>query len=173
MKPLERFLIELDSGPWSAVWRVALGLSILPVFRAVSVGHDSVWIALASFIALLVALRVVPAVVRRVVPFSVDAQKIWKERRYIAKRHDSLPMAETVLDWSRHAGLCRYRRWSGHRRTCGHIILFDRRQRWIFCLAQRRCSRGAPAMRRSIRKLSQMWLAVTNSCAPALAEIRC
>lgn len=89
MKPLERFLIELDSGPWSAVWRVALGLSILPVFRAVSVGHNSVWIALASFIALLVALRVVPAVVRRVVPFSVDAQKIWKERRYIAKRHDS------------------------------------------------------------------------------------
>ena len=89
MKALERFLIHLDSRPWSAVWRVALGLSILPVFRVLSVGRGSVWIAPALFIGLLVALRVAPAVVRRVVPFSVDAQQTWKERRYIAKRHDS------------------------------------------------------------------------------------
>jgi hypothetical protein len=89
MKALERFLIDLDNRPWSALWRVALGLSTLPVFRVLSVGHDSVWIASASFVGLLVALRVVPVVVRRVVPFSADAQQTWKERRHIAKRHDS------------------------------------------------------------------------------------
>jgi hypothetical protein len=44
---------------------------------------------LALFIGLLVALRVVPLVLRRVLPFSVEAKQIWAERREIAKRHDS------------------------------------------------------------------------------------
>ena len=77
MKSLERFLIGLDSWPWSAVSRVALGLAIPPVFRALSGGRGSVWVALALFIGLLVVLRVVPAVVRRALPFSVKAKEIW------------------------------------------------------------------------------------------------
>ena len=89
MKSLERFLISLDSWPWSAVSRVALGLGIPPVFRVLSGGRDSVWISLALFIGLLVALRVVPAVLRHVLPFSVEAKEIWAERRNIAKLHDS------------------------------------------------------------------------------------
>jgi len=89
MKFLEPFLIALDSGPWSAIWRVALGLSIPPIFRALSGGGDAVWTALALFIGLLVVLRVVPAVLRRALPFSVEAKEIWAEQRNIAKRHDS------------------------------------------------------------------------------------
>ena len=77
MKTLERFLISLDSGPWSAVSRVVLGLSIPPVFRVLSGGRDSIWISLALFIGLLVVMRVVPAVVRHVLPFSVEAKEIW------------------------------------------------------------------------------------------------
>jgi hypothetical protein len=44
---------------------------------------------LALFIGLLVALRVVPAVMRRVLPFSVEAKELWAKRRNIAKQHDS------------------------------------------------------------------------------------
>jgi hypothetical protein len=89
MKHLERYLVELDSGPSSAVSRVALGLCIPPVFRALSGGRDQIWIDLVLFLALLIGLRVGPAVLRKVLPFSAEAKQIWSDRRQIAKLHDS------------------------------------------------------------------------------------
>jgi hypothetical protein len=89
MQPLERYLVELDSGPSSAVSRVALGLCIPPVFRALSGGRDQIWIDLVLFLALLIGLRVIPAVLRKVLPFSAEAKQIWSDRRQIAKLHDS------------------------------------------------------------------------------------
>jgi hypothetical protein len=89
MQHLERFLVDLDSGPSSAVSRVALGLCILPAFRALSGGADRIWIDLALFLALLIGLRVGPAVLRKVLPFSAEAKQIWSDRRQVAKLHDS------------------------------------------------------------------------------------
>ncbi len=89
MNPLERTIVRLGSWPWSAISRVALGLSILPVLRVLSAGHDTVWIFLALFIGLLVALRVVPTVLRHALPFSAEAKETWEARRNIAKLHDS------------------------------------------------------------------------------------
>ena len=88
MISLERFLIALDSWPWSAISRVALGLAIPPVFRTLSGDRDSVLISLAMFIGFLAVLRVVPAVLRHAIPFSAEAKAIWAERRFIAKRYD-------------------------------------------------------------------------------------
>src|SRR5262249_52568688 len=89
MTPLERLLTGLDTWPWMAVWRVVLGLSIAPVFRVLSGGHDSVWLTLALFFGLLVALRLVPVVLRRALPFTAEAKVTWEERRFLAKRYDS------------------------------------------------------------------------------------
>jgi hypothetical protein len=89
MKHLERIFISVDTWPWSVISRVALGLLIPPVFRALSGGSDAVWIPLILFVGLLVALRVGPAVLRHVLPFSADAKEIWAVRRNIAKLHDS------------------------------------------------------------------------------------
>ena len=89
MKFLERFLINLDSWPWSAVSRVALGFSIPPVFRSLSGDRDWVWGSLALFIGFLIVLRLTPVVMRRVLPFSVEAKKLWAVRRNIARWHDS------------------------------------------------------------------------------------
>jgi hypothetical protein len=89
MQLLERFLVRLDSGPWSAVSRVVLGFALAPVFHAIAGGHDEVWIALALFVALLIGLRVGPALLRAVLPFSAEAKAIWFQRRQIAKQHDS------------------------------------------------------------------------------------
>jgi hypothetical protein len=86
---LERSLISLDSWPSSALSRMALGSVIPPAFGVLSGGRDGVWTSLVLFGGLLVMLRVVPAVLRRVLPFSVEAKKLWAERRQIAKRHDS------------------------------------------------------------------------------------
>jgi len=89
MQHLGRFLVELDSGPSSGVSRVALGLCIPPVFRALSGGRDQIWIDLVLFLALLIGLRVIPAVLRKVLPFSAEAKQIWSDLRQIAKLHDS------------------------------------------------------------------------------------
>jgi hypothetical protein len=89
MSFIERFLINLDSWPWSAVYRVALGLGIPLVFGALSGGRDGIWTFPVFFIGVLAALRVVPAALRRVLPFSAEAKKVWAERRNIARWHDS------------------------------------------------------------------------------------
>src|SRR5204862_7832374 len=89
MKFLEQFLVRLDSWPWSAVCRVMLGFCIPPVFRVLSGGRDQIWIALAMLALLLIALRVAPAVLRMVLPFSRETKDIWFQRRQIAKLHDS------------------------------------------------------------------------------------
>jgi hypothetical protein len=89
MKFLEHFLVKLDTWPWSAVSRVVLGLGIPPVFRGLSAGRDGVGTSLLLFIGLLIALRVVPAVLRRALPFSAETNELWRERRYIAKQHDA------------------------------------------------------------------------------------
>jgi hypothetical protein len=86
---LERSLINLGRWPWSGLYGIALGSAIPPVFSALSGGRDGVWTSLALFIGLLVALRVASAVLRRVLPFSIEAKKLWFERRHITKQHDS------------------------------------------------------------------------------------
>ncbi|MFO1110043.1 MAG: hypothetical protein U1E61_12720 [Bradyrhizobium sp.] len=68
---------------------MALGFCIPPVFRLLSGGRDQIWIALALFIGLLIALRVGPALLRAVLPFSAGTKGIWFQRRQIAKLHDS------------------------------------------------------------------------------------
>ncbi len=89
MRPIERYLVDLDSGPSSAVCRVTLGLCIPPVFHTLSGAPDRIWIDLVLFLALLIGLRVIPAGLRKLLPFSAEAKKIWFDRRQIAKLHDS------------------------------------------------------------------------------------
>ncbi|MCC8970520.1 MULTISPECIES: hypothetical protein [Bradyrhizobium] len=89
MTSVERFLINLDTWPAGAFLRIGLGLCILPVFRLLSGGDDRIVVALTMFLALLLALRLVPAVCRRVLPFSREAKDLWFKRRNLGKRYDS------------------------------------------------------------------------------------
>ena len=89
MKFLEQFLLRLDSGPWAAVYRVVLGFCILPGLHLLTDGRDRIWITLALFIVVLMGLRLGPAVLRAVLPFSAETKRIWFQRRQIAKLHDS------------------------------------------------------------------------------------
>lgn len=89
MSPVERFFVNLDTWPWSAIWRIAFGFAIPPVFGALSGGRDRIWITLALFVSLLLLLRLLPVVLRRVLPFSREAKDAWAERRNISKQQDS------------------------------------------------------------------------------------
>lgn len=89
MEIFEQFLVKLDSGAWSAAYRMVLGFCIPEVLRLLSGGRDQVWLSLALLMGLLVALRVGPAILRMILPFSREAKDIWFQRRQIAKLHDS------------------------------------------------------------------------------------
>jgi hypothetical protein len=86
---LELVLVGIDGRISGAIVRVALGLAMPPLFRASTGGYDPIWGFPVFFVAVLVALRVVPALLRFVLPFSREVKGIWAERRAIAKRYDS------------------------------------------------------------------------------------
>jgi len=85
----ERVLVRLDAPPWGSIYRVVIGFAILPAMSEVWTEGRSTWRLTAFLLCVLMMLRVVPAVVRRLVPFSPVAQALWTRRRQIAKRWDS------------------------------------------------------------------------------------
>ena len=89
MEIFEQFLVKFDSGAWGAAYRMALGFCIPEALRLLSGGRDQIWLSLALFMGLLVALRVGPAILRMILPFSREAKDVWSQRRQIAKLHDS------------------------------------------------------------------------------------
>lgn len=89
MEIFEQFLLKFDSGAWGAAYRMVLGFCIPEALRLLSGGRDQVWLSLALFMGLLVALRVGPAILRMIFPFSREAKDIWFQRRQIAKLYDS------------------------------------------------------------------------------------
>lgn len=68
---------------------MAIGF-VTPSLTSVVWGEDpSDWALPGSLVGTLLMLRVVPAVVRKVVPFSAHVRAVWAGRRQIAKRYDS------------------------------------------------------------------------------------
>ena len=85
-------LLHLDEPPFDGVVRIALGFATLPVLERVmqrSGLQSSPWALVPLFLGLLVTLRLVPAVLRKLLPFSPSIKSVWAERRQLAVRYDS------------------------------------------------------------------------------------
>jgi hypothetical protein len=89
LRAFERAFLAAEQPPWDALYRIAIGYGMVPVFSRLSGTDDLGWGLLASFVALLLALRIGPAVLRKLLPFSQEATAMWAERRGLAKRFDS------------------------------------------------------------------------------------
>jgi hypothetical protein len=89
MKTFERALVALDRGAAGALYRVGVGFLIVPAWSYAIGRPGSGWTLIAFFAGVLLALRVVPAVLRKVLPFSSAVRAIWADRRQMAKRFDS------------------------------------------------------------------------------------
>ncbi len=125
-----------------SAWRLACAFRRL--FARLSGGSDQIWIDLVLFLALLIGLRVVPAVLRELLPFSAEAKQIWFDRRQIAKRYDSYQWQK--LFWVG-LGLLPYA-VNGGLRTGEAVLtadLFDRRRRRIADLAPDQCGASGAA----------------------------
>ena len=85
----ERLLLALEERPWNVVYRMAIGFSAFPLYRGLYGFHASGWSLACFLLAGLFLLRLVPAVLRRLLPFSAETQDVWRERRRLGKRYDS------------------------------------------------------------------------------------
>lgn len=88
----DRFLLSIESIPISVLWRAAVGYGLMPAYFAVlglAGWRDSTASLLLVLLGLLVALRMAPAVLRRLVPASAEVKQAWAQRRAWAKSYDS------------------------------------------------------------------------------------
>jgi hypothetical protein len=85
----ERLLVRLDQPPWSALYRIGIGYVMLPLFFRLFGKDAAGWWLVFWFIGVLFALRLLPAILRKALPFSREVSALWFERRQTAKRFDS------------------------------------------------------------------------------------
>jgi len=86
---VDKFLLSLDEGAFGALYRVVIGFTTIPVMRLLLGSDGSHWTLVPFLLLVLVLLRVVLAVVRKVVPFSAELREAWSVRRRTAKLYDS------------------------------------------------------------------------------------
>jgi hypothetical protein len=89
MSAAERMILALETPPWDSAYRALIGCGIMPVYLQLFGGESAPWKLAAFFLAILAALRIVPGVLRRLLPFSREVKAVWAERRALAKRYDS------------------------------------------------------------------------------------
>jgi hypothetical protein len=111
MGSLEKLLVDVDTWPFDALYRVPIGFVTLPLMSCMWGDDHSGWALIPFLLGIFLMLRVVPAVARRAVPFSDAVRKVWTERRHLAKRYDSYQWQK--LFWIG-AGLVSYTVFSGH-----------------------------------------------------------
>jgi hypothetical protein len=105
MRLSETVLVGLDEGSLGALFRGAIGFATIPIVAAVTGNSEQDWALVPGFLMTLILLRVVPLVIRKLMPFSSTAQQIWGKRRQMAKRYDSYQWRK--LFWSG-AGMALY-----------------------------------------------------------------
>jgi hypothetical protein len=86
---IESALLSIDDGVLGVLYRVAIGFVTMPAMLLLSGNDASEWALVPFLLSVLLLLRIVPAVVRKLVPFSGTVQEVWAARRRTAKRYDS------------------------------------------------------------------------------------
>jgi hypothetical protein len=82
-------VLALESFPLDILYRAAIGWFLTPVYLRLFPGDRAEWRLFVFFLLVLVALRIVPGVLRRALPFSQAVKEVWAERRALARRYDS------------------------------------------------------------------------------------
>lgn len=89
MGTAEKILLSLDGGALGALYRVAIGFVALPAMSLLLGSDGSDWRVVPFLLAILLLLRVVPALIRKLLPFPGVLRDAWAARRRTAKRYDS------------------------------------------------------------------------------------
>ena len=82
-------VLALETPPWDSTYRALIGYGIMPLYLQLFGGNVVPWKLFVFFLVVLAALRIVPGVLRRVLPFPREVKTVWADRRALAKRYDS------------------------------------------------------------------------------------
>jgi hypothetical protein len=86
---VERLLVRVDAPPLDSLVRLALGYMEALVWKHLFGPVAFGWMFLLFFLAILLSLRLVPALIRKVARFNPATNTIWAERRQLARQFDS------------------------------------------------------------------------------------
>jgi hypothetical protein len=86
---LEKILRRAEAPPWQPMYQLVIGFLVAPLFARLRSEDGPDWQLFPFFLLVLFALRVVPAIVRHLLPFSTDLQAHWFRYRLLAKHYDS------------------------------------------------------------------------------------
>jgi hypothetical protein len=89
MNLIERLLVGAEQFPAGALYRMAIGFSMIPLFARCHGSNGSPWQFVLFFLCILFTLRLVPAILRHGLPFSREVQALWTHKRQLAKCYDS------------------------------------------------------------------------------------
>jgi hypothetical protein len=88
----DRILLSIETFPLDILYRVVIGFGLMPGYvylLAIAGWRDTTTLLALYLLAVLVALRVIPALLRAVLPISREVRQAWAERRALAKAYDS------------------------------------------------------------------------------------
>lgn len=106
----ERILVE----PWPATVRVLIGLAVVPATEASLGSPVTPALFAGGLAAAMLAMRLGPAVLRRLLPFSPDLRAAWAHQRHLSKQYDSYQWAKLL--WLG-TGLVAHASYAGYVRT--------------------------------------------------------
>lgn len=86
---IDQLLLGLDEGMIGAAYRGLIGFLLIPAKQLLMGAQGSDWAIVSLLLAILLILRLGPAVVRKVLPFSAELKEEWSVRRRTAKLYDS------------------------------------------------------------------------------------
>lgn len=86
---VETLCVKINSAPFDACYRTAIGLVMVPTMSRLGSDNPSAWRVLLSLLSILLLMRVVPALLRRFVPCSDEVRAMWCGQRRLAKLYDS------------------------------------------------------------------------------------
>ena len=86
---MQKLLMRIEQSPWNGIYRIVIGASVPEAFYLVFGANGSFAAMGLFFLAALGLLRLLPAILRRLLPFSADLRSVWMRRRMLGKRYDS------------------------------------------------------------------------------------
>jgi hypothetical protein len=89
MELVEKALTKVEESPWAQMYRVAVGAVVPPLGFALLGPRPSALALVILLLSILALTRIVPALLRRLLPFTDEARDLWRKRRMLAKKYDS------------------------------------------------------------------------------------
>ena len=84
-----RVLMVLGAPPWDGLYFAGIGLLTIPLLSWFQGNARSGWWLVPFLLAVMLAVRIIPAILRHLLPFPAPVLAAWADRRQISKHYDS------------------------------------------------------------------------------------